>query len=464
MKSKKIISMVLASGMLIGGIGFSPVKALAATGKNVQVTSVKTQKNLESQAYKLLMEVKTNPNGTNIKAARKALAGITDASYKSAYKYLLGLYTNKSVEKPAIDELILANAMNAKITRGETEVNFGMNLEGKNLSKEEQEQLAMLQLALNNMKVNTNVKYAGEGNTKAQVSGNVKVNAMGQEMKMNIWADVDATGSVPQIKYVVQIPEILKTADPTFANKDYFVFDFAEMLQNPAMQQAGPMPDMGKIMEAANKFGTKFSKSFDEFIKIADAKYDIVERKDVSKVDAAGTKGLVKAYSVTLTNDEVMNLIKDALKDKKMMALFKNYVDDITALDPNAQKLSNEEFYAGLTQASAMLDQISSMIKFNVNFDMGVNKEGYVSYQNGSIKVEVNAAKMVGMFTQAQPELKGQVTVSPDSTYILTINLDSNTTNINGDVKVEAMPKVTKENSLSFTDLMNAAPQPATIQ
>ncbi len=37
MRNKKIISMALAAGMLIGGIGFTPVKAMAATEDKGQV-------------------------------------------------------------------------------------------------------------------------------------------------------------------------------------------------------------------------------------------------------------------------------------------------------------------------------------------------------------------------------------------------------------------------------------------
>jgi hypothetical protein len=456
MKSKKVISMVLASGILMGGAGISPIRTFAATNEDVQATSVKTQKDLDIEAYNILKELNLNPTEENIRAARKALASLTDGTYRSSYRYLLDVYTDRGTEKPAIDELIAANALNAEITSGETETNFGINLDGKNLSKEEEEQLAMMKLILT-MNINSKMKFTGEENTKAKVSGNVNANLMGQEMKMNIWADVDISSSLPQIKYIIQVPEMLKALNPALSNKDYLVFDFAEVMENPAMQQAGAMPDMGKIMDAATKFSTKFTKSFDEFIKIADAKYGIVERKDIKNIDADGKKALVKAYKVNIDNDDLVGIIGDMLKDEDMMKAVKTYLDEVMALDPNAPKPSNEEFYAGLEQVLPVLNQLSNVMNFDITFDMGVNKEGYVSYQNGNIKMTINPAVIASMAGEGNLKLEEQI--NANSSYTVTINLDSNMTNINGDVKVEDMPKVTEENSVSYTDLMNMSSQ-----
>jgi hypothetical protein len=451
MKSKKIISMVLASGILMGGAGISPVRAFAATNEDAQVTSVNTQKDLDIEAYNILKELKLSPTEANIKAARKALATLKDGTYRSYYRYLLNVYTDKGTEKPAIDELMAANELNAEIISGETETNFAMNLDGKNLSKEEEEQLAIMKSILD-MNISSKMKFAGEENTKGKVSGNLNASLMGQEIKMDIWADVDVSNSVPQIKYIIQFPEILKVSNPALANKDYLVFDLAEMMEGPAMQQAEAVPDMSKIMDKATRFSTKFTKSFEEFIKIADAKYGIVERKDAAKIDADGKKGIVKAYSVNIDNDDLIGIIGDMLKDEEMMGTFKAYLDEIMALDPNAPKLSNEEFYAALEQALPALNQLGNMMNFDITFDIGVNKEGYVSYQNGNIKTTINPAAIASMAGEGNT-LEEQI--NPDSSYTLTINLDSNTININGDVKVEDMPKVTEENSVSYADLMN---------
>lgn len=460
MKGKKIVSMVLAAGILIGGAGISPVRAFAATNEDVQITSAKTQKDLDIEAYNILKELNLNPTEENIKAARKALATLRDGLYRSAYKYLLDVYADRGTEKPAIDELIAANALNAEIITGEIEKNFGINFDGKNLSKEEEQQLAMIKAILN-MNINSKIKFAGEENTKAKVSGNVNANLMGQEVKMNIWADVDISGSIPQIKYIIQVPEMLKVSNPALSNKDYIVFDFAEMMKNPAMEQAGAIPDMRKIIDAASRFNTKFTKSFEEFIKIADAKYGIVERKELAKVDADGKKGLAKAYSVNIDTDDLIGIIGDMLKDEEMMGTVKAYLDEIMALDPNASKLSNEEFYAALEQALPVLNQLKDVMNFDITFDIGVNKEGYVSYQNGKIKININSAAIASMAGEGNTELKEQI--NPNSSYTVTINLDSNITNINGDVKVEDMPKVTEENSVNYIDLMNMTSQEVVV-
>lgn len=443
MKSKKVLSMVLAAGIVVGGMGFSPIKALAATGNGVQAISSKTEKELKNEAYKLLKEVKANPTETNIKAARVASAGLTDKFYKSSYDYLLDLYVSRSGEKPAIDELMDAYAMNMQVTKAENEMNFEISVDGENMSEEEQREFAAIQSMINNMKFNMNAKSITENETKAKISGNINMNIMGQEVNMKLWANVDASGDTPQGKYIIQIPELMKVM-ANLGDKDYIVCDLEDMMGTS-------VTDMDGIMKAANAFNAKFTKNFSEFMKVADAKYGIVEEKDKIELDKDGSKGLVKAYTLTLTNEKLMNIIKDALQDEEMIKIIKDYVDDIMAMDPEAPEISDEEFYTAIQAALPTLDELSSMIKFDINSNMGINKEGYISYEDGSIKFTVNADAI----SKALPEelSDSQEKNETNTTYIVTIKYDANSTNINGDVQLEAEPELTEENSLNLDDL-----------
>ena len=453
MKNKKIVSMVLAAGMLIGGTGFAPVKAMAATEEKVQVVQL-TEKDIKKQAYSILQEIKTNPTEKNIKEARALLFDITDATYKSAYTYLLDLYVSKSEVKPsiAVDELLAASKMNQAITSSEQKLGLTVNLEGKDLSDEEKAALASILPIINALKLDVTAKSkASDNNMKAQVDGNIKLNMMGMAMDMDIWADVDATGSMPKMKMIVEIPEFIKMTDPSLKDKQYLVYDL-EKLMKMSSPAGVATPDFSSMMNMSQSVNTKLTASFEEVLKIVDAKLNIVSKGDLSKVDAETAKNLSKVYNVNIDNDKLIQLIKLAVQDKEVKKVLKDYINSMLAVDPatKGQKLSDKDFEMMLAQMLPAVDMLNQIAKFDISLVCGVDKEGFMAYQAGSIKVTVSPAQISALMGQVQP---GQ-TVNSKSTYTLTINFDSNTTNINKDIKIAPMPEVNEKNSIDLADTM----------
>lgn len=452
MKSKKIISMVLAAGIATGGFGAASTKAFAATSDTAQETIVISQKDSEAAAYDILKEVKENPNEANIKKARKALTGLTDPYFKSAYEYLLSYYTKGITDVPAIDELMAVYAKSEQINSGEVKANLGMKLDQENLNEEYKNTFDMVQAMVNSTNMNMNLKINSESETKASISGTFNMNMAGQEMDMKVWADADISNDEPNIKYIIQIPEVLKAGDPMLANKDYLVYDLEDIIG-----QGIDMSEFNSIMESATVFSAKLDKSFENFIKLADAKYDIVERTDVAKLDADGSKGLVKAYTVDLNNEKLMSIVKDALQDKEIMKTFKDYIDDIMALNPEYGSITDEDFNNGLKEVEAALDEINNVAKFDVTYQMGVNKQGYISTENVSFKITLKASALSEIVSSlAGTEMPA---FNPDATFTFTLNCNSDTTNINKNVKLDAKPEITEDNSVNLVDLMTVEAQ-----
>lgn len=450
MKSKKIISMVLAAGIATGGFGVASTNAFAETRDTAQGNIVISQRDNESAAYDILMEVKENPNAANIKKARKALTGLTDPYFKSAYEYLLGYYTKGIKDVPAIDELMAAYAKNEQINSGEVKANLGMNLAQENLNKEYESTFNMVKTIVNSTNINMDLKLNSESETKASISGKYSMNLAGQEMNMKVWADVDLSNNTPNIKYIIEIPEILKAEEPKLANKDYLVYDLQDIIgQNIDMDK------MNKVIESTAVFSAKL----DKFIKLADAKYDIVEIADVAKLDADGSKGLVKAYTVDLSNEKLMSIIKDALQDKEILKLLKDYIKETVALDPDIENVTDEDFREALKETQAAIDELSNNAKFDITYQMGVNKEGYVSTENVSLKIKLKAQALAKIITTVAGENTKVPEFNPESTFTFTINCDTDTTNINKNVKLDAKPEITKENSVSLTDLVTMESQ-----
>ncbi|MGY0373130.1 hypothetical protein [Clostridium sp. JNZ J1-5] len=463
MKNKKIISIVLTAGMLLGGIGVQPIKAMAATGESVQAETKVNDQELKTKAYELLKQIRVNPNEKDIKEARKILTNISDQTYKSGYSYLLGLYIDRNIDKniSPMDELLKAYGMNQNITSAEQQMQFDINLKGENLSEDEKAMLAQILPIINTFKMGIDAKSkTSDENKKAQVEGNIKISINGMPIEMKTWADVDATAKVPKVKYVVEIPEAAKAFMPDgFKDKKYFVYDLEKILAEAGDIQ-GQMPNFGAIMNDAEVFGKKFMAATEDFMKLADAKYDIVSRGDLTKIDPSKAKDLSKLYKVELTNDKLIQIIKDALQDEKMMKMIKDYVNSTMEMDPSTkgQKIDDKEFKEGLNEVVKALDKMKDGLKFDLVYECGVNKEGYISYEKGSIKVTVNTAKLEELMGQVPGQLPGvEANGKSNSTYTLTMNFDSNSTNINKDIKMSPMPEVNEKNSVDFMQLMELA-------
>ncbi|MCY6960167.1 peptidoglycan-binding protein [Clostridium brassicae] len=458
MKSKKIMAITLAAGIFIGGVGVSPIKAFAATENKVQA-KVSTQKELQSKVYKLLNKIKVNPNEKDIKEARRVIEDIDNHSYRATCSYLLNLYINNNIDKnvSSIDELVNAYKMNKKITSCEVEQNLGIKLDGKNLSKEEEKNLAQILSIINSLNVKTDIKTVSrDENKKAVAEGNVKVSVNGVTMDMKVWSDVDTTGSNPKIKSIIEIPEALKVIMPAeYKDKKYFVYDISKILSNSQTVEATKMIDFQKLINSANNFGVSFNESFANFIKIADAKYDIVSKGDASKLG----NNSVKAYKIDLNNEKLINVIKYALKDKKMTGLVKDYINDIMALDPNysGTKVTDEQLSAALNQTIMILDKMKDAVQIDISIDVGVDKSGYVSYNKGNVKFTVN----VGEISKMSGDIKAKKdVVNTNSIYTLLFNFDSNISKINEDIKTNPMPEVNEKNSIDYMEfVMNMAKQ-----
>ncbi len=453
MRNKKIISMALAAGMLIGGIGFTPVKAMAATEDKGQVVQ-NVEKNLKKQAYDVLQEIKANPTEEKIKEARTLLFDISDPTYKSAYTYLLDLYVSRSEVKPsiAVDELLLAAKLNQSIVSSEQKFGLTANLAGENLSDEEKAALAGILPIVNAFKLDVTAKTkASDNNMKASLDGNMKFDMMGMSMDMDIWADMDFTGTTPKMKMIIEIPEFAKMSDPSLKDKQYLIYDL-EKLMAMSTPAGAVTPDFSSIMNMAQSFNTKFTTSFENVLKIADAKLDIISKGDLTKLDTETAKNLSKVYNVNLDNDKLMQLIKLSIQDKEMKKALKDYINIINATNPaiGGQKISDEDFDQMMNEMLPALDMINKVAKFDLSVVCGVDKEGFVSYQKGSFKITINSAEAAALMGVVQP---GQ-TNDTKSIYTLTINFGSNITNINKDIKISPMPEVNEKNSIDLADMM----------
>jgi hypothetical protein len=239
--------------------------------------------------------------------------------------------------------------------------------------------------------------------------------------------------------------------DPSLKDKQYFVYDLEKLMKMSS--PAGVVtPDFSSMMNMSQGFNTKLTASFENVLKIADAKLNIVSKGDLTKINPEIAKNLSKVYNVNLDNDKLIGLIKLAVQDKEVKKVLKDFINEMVATDPamKGQKLSDKDFDEVMNQMLPALDMVDQVAKFDLNLVYGVDKEGFASYQKGSFKITVDSAQISALMGVVQP---GQ-TIDTKSKYTLTINFDSNTTNINKDIKIAPMPVVNEKNSLDLADMM----------
>ncbi|MCY6371163.1 hypothetical protein [Clostridium ganghwense] len=451
MKSKKTLSMILSAVVLAGGIGLAPAKAMADTKDGVKVASTVNTKNVGEVVFKAINDLSEK----NIKEARLAIANLQDSHTKHLYNKTLDYHIYSNIDKKVspVDELMNAYDKTAKMRSAESKVNFDIKLNGQNLSKEEQQSLAPVMAMINSLKVNATSKYkSNEKNTKIFANSDINIDFMQQVFNLKAWMDINTEGKQPNMKYIVSIPEAMKNLTPELKGKDYIVYDTSKIYEKLNV----PNMDYGKMMGVYEKYGKRFQEALLDFIRVADAKYSIVTRKGQGTI--LNGKEKVNLYQIKLDNDKLVKVVKLAMQDENMKKLIKDYLKDTinVAAEMQDKKISQQDLEKiqqeidkqleiGMTQLVAALEEMNKSVKFEIVLNCGVNKDGYIASEAGSFKVTVDSAKLQGK--------------NNGSKYTCTINYNSELYNINGDVKVEAMPKVNEKNSIDYVDmLMNNVP------
>lgn len=443
MRSKKSISMILAAAVLATGISFVPARASAVTEGSVKLESKEQNKNVRAAVQKAIKDL----NEENIKEARKMIAEVEDTNLKYLYNKALEYNIYKNVDKKVspVDELVMAFDKTNKVTSCESNIKVDLNMDGKNLTQEEMQSFAPIMQIVNGIKIDGTSKFVGNGkNTEISAKSDLNLSFMNQIYKMSTWVDMNMEGKEPKTKYVITIPEALKATSPELKGKDYLVYDSEKIAK-----ELGENVDYGKMMQSSVKLGNKMQLVLVDFLRAADAKFNLVTRKDKQTVTIGNATENVDLYEIKLDNEKLTNLIKFALQDKEMNKLIKDYVKfsinlgaemENEKVSPEELKEMEKQIDEGLNQLVIMLEELNKSVEYELVFDFGVNKDGYITYQTAGIKATVDAGKIQGSDSKSQ--------------YTFVVNFSSDAYNINGKVNIEAMPEVNEKNSIDYVELL----------
>lgn len=384
----------------------------------------------------------------------------------------------------------LYGAMNKsqQIKSCETVTEMKFNVSAKGFTADEQKQADSVLPMLNNSSIKMNSKMIqNNAKTAAKVQSDMALNMGGMSMDMGVWVESDFSGSKPVIKEVVKMPAIATSAmGSEFAGKDYIVMDYSNMSDVPEMKDvdftkiAAFSKDIQPKMAA---FMTKYVDEFNPSVKVITDMGNKTVGTDTLhmyqlKLDDKGFKALLKYSSDNL------------LKNKDAAKFVKEYMTAVMSVmpmkDEEAKKAKVEmeqafaDFDKNLPQIQAEMNKTLDSLKDvkligdnGVVVNYGVNKDGYIVSEDGSIEFVLDMEKMnkLSKDIENQNKAKGNKAVSIDdkvnsankanvqaSKAVFTIKVDysSKVAKIDSkDIQV-TFPQTTKENSINYTDLLKA--------
>lgn len=359
-------------------------------------------------------------------------------------------------------ELKLYNAF-AKmqdITSVEADTEIGFTMETEGFSEDEQKILEQVISTLNDSKIKLHQKQTMNKDktiSKAIIDTNLK--SKDNDMDMKIWLDMDASGDNLKLVEIFKLPQsLMNTAFPEEASKEYVVYDIASQLNAEDKEV-----DMKEIMEFSKEFQSKMGEFMKEFSKDFKPSKNMI----VAKGDKLVNGQKLEMFELKLNDAELKELVKYivnySLDKEDGMQLVKDYLKAVMSVAdvPEAEKAEMEkELKEGMEEFENQLPEVKA--KFNefmekyknvkvlgdkgIVIEYGINKEGYIAYENGSINLELNLEDIAKHMGKEDLEIKGIIRLG--------FNYNSKLYNINSDdVKIE-MPKVDEKNSIDLFKMM----------
>lgn len=359
--------------------------------------------------------------------------------------------------------LALVNAFQKSqtITSERTYSNISINISAANMSQQEKDSLDSVIHLINKSKISavSNTKNSADKKT-SNAQADVNVQLGGLPVNVSLWANEDLTGTTPVTNVIVKVPEIAASSLPTqFQGKDYMVMNSADINSTSGSTQV----DYAKAAAFNQEFQTKLtafmSKYIDQFNpagnyigKTTSSYYDGSKNQNESiyelSLNDASFKSLLH-YTLTnlSSNTDAVNLIKDYLTG--MSSIYG--ITDTISLDAITNNIPQE--------LTALNNQLSSIDNLKILGDKGikiryiVNADGYIVKEQGTAQfvIDMPAISKLAGGTAAASTLSSYTGI-----YTITLNFDSDITNINGNVFI-ASPKVDSTNSFNYTDLLKAS-------
>ncbi|MFT5872298.1 MAG: hypothetical protein ACI8WT_001228 [Clostridium sp.] len=357
----------------------------------------------------------------------------------------------------------------------QSKTDMSLKVSGVNMSAQEEEMMGAVLPMINGTKMSVLTKtIQNEDKTIAKMQSDIALNLtqMPEPINMSMWVDVDSTGDEPVVNEVFKMPQLLTAQFPKeLQGKDYMVMNIADMTSVPGT----PQVNYEKLMSFSKEFQPEFLDFMVKYAKQFNPATDYIKHVGSQTFTEHNVKKSTDTYEIKLTDKSFKDLMHYTLNNlaentdamnfvQKYMTSVMSIYDVTDAENKNVQDEMNNAFgnlATDLPKALLSLDKsLDSIEDLKILGDNGikirytVNENGYIIKEKGNAEFVIDLPGIIKLAGNAE-------TVSnpsyPTGIYTISLDFDTDITNINGDVDIE-FPSVNSTNSFNYNDILKMIP------
>lgn len=288
----------------------------------------------------------------------------------------------------------------------------------------------------------------------------------GLPVNVSLWANEDLTGTTPVTNVIVKVPEIAASSLPTqFQGKDYMVMNSADINSASGITQV----DYTKVAAFNQEFQTKLIAFMNKYIDQFKPAGNYITKAGSSYYDGSKNQN-EDIYELSLNDASFKSLLHYTLtnlsSNTDAVNLIKDYVTGMSSIYGITDTASIDALTSSIPQElTALNSELSSIDNLKILGDKGikiryiVNADGYIVKEQGTAQFVID---MPAISKLAGSTASANALSSYTGIYTITLNFDSDITNINGNVFIVS-PKVDSTNSFNYTNLLRASSVQSTL-
>lgn len=351
----------------------------------------------------------------------------------------------------SVNERALGRALmnNSKIERVENKTSLKLNLEHTRLNQEELNTFKLVNDVLKDLEVEIGQKtITNKAKDKVLSEMDFNVTFKGVEYPFKVFLDMDMSGNNVKMREVISLPEsIREMANKELGEdvlKEYIDYDVMALMEEMDMEE-----EFKTSLNESKKINKTFYKEDGDLAKnfFKDFKPEVDFNLEKGNSNLNGES--ITTYKVRLNDENTKKLfayfmdymLNDDTMKTLVMESMKESMKAMKEIDPD---YNIEEYEKEMKMGMEIMKEVIESIKLigdrGLNLEYGVNRSGFIVSTKGDLNFNFDLKNIY-------PESKGSVNFN--------LIFNSENKNINSkDLKVE-FPQLTKENSISFVELMN---------
>lgn len=347
--------------------------------------------------------------------------------------------------------LLKAMKKQQEITSIKAQTKYSFDVETKDLTEENQLVFDMIKDTLNDLEVTLDQKSI-QTKEKDKVYGKLYFTVRNKEKvdKATIWVDVDVKDKEePKILEIFEFP--MEKLGNEFEGKKYVKYDMSKIEELMSKEEKDLNEKMiGQITKWAYNSEPKFEKISLDLLKSIKLEDGIIKN--------LGEKDGLKQIQIKMNDKQFKKFVKEAfnklIDNKEFREVYGEYIDLIVKLSELEEQQQKElikvkdfekikELFNSLMEK---VEEVPVLGEKGFNTVVAINKDGYIVKEEGSLNLVIDFAKISKAMKVEEKIDKGTVD--------LTINFNTDISQINDTSIVADYPELTEENTIDLIEVM----------